>query len=125
MGITIKNGDEIGTKIISYLEEGQYGNTYTRNFDKENPMWTHDRDMNIAFIGVQQAYANAVLESKGYLFLNDVYDMLGFPRTKDGQIVGWSYTKNRTVRFRMLPTMYNKSDVVISFTVDGCILQYI
>lgn len=25
------------------------------------------------------------------MFLNDVYDMLGIPRTKAGQIVGWFY----------------------------------
>jgi hypothetical protein len=32
-----------------------------------------------------------MLEKKGYLFLNDVYEMLGFERTKAGQVVGWIY----------------------------------
>ena len=40
-----------------------------------------------------QARANDLLKAKGYLFLNDVYDMLGIPRTKAGQIVGWTYDR--------------------------------
>ena len=30
----------------------------------------------------------------GYLFLNDVYDLLGIPKSKAGQVVGWIYDKN-------------------------------
>lgn len=38
-----------------------------------------------------QAYCNDRLKTKGYLFLNEVYEMLGVPRSKAGQIVGWIY----------------------------------
>ena len=27
--------------------------------------------------------------------MNDVYDLLGFPRTKAGMIMGWVYDKNK------------------------------
>ena len=33
----------------------------------------------------------AKLKHQGYLFLNEVYDMLGIPRTQAGQVVGWIY----------------------------------
>ena len=43
------------------------------------------------FLRRQQDYANEMLKTKGHLFLNEVYDMLGFQRTKLGQIAGWVY----------------------------------
>lgn len=56
--------------------------------------WTKDPAINKSFLIKQQAYANNVLQTRGYLFLNEVYDMLGIPRTKAGQIVGWVYNKD-------------------------------
>ena len=35
--------------------------------------------------------------------LNEVYDALGFPRTKEGQIIGWLYDEND-------PTLHNYID---------------
>ena len=46
------------------------------------------------FLRRQQDYANEVLKSRGHLFLNEVYDMLGIPRTKAGQVVGWIYNED-------------------------------
>ena len=46
------------------------------------------------FLRRQQDYANEKLKAQGYLFLNEVYDMLGIPRSKAGQIVGWTYKKD-------------------------------
>ena len=43
------------------------------------------------FLKRQQAYANDKLKANGYLFLNEVYDMLGIPKSKAGQVVGWIY----------------------------------
>ena len=41
-----------------------------------------------------QNYANDRLRLKGFLFLNEVYQMIGFEESKAGQIVGWVYDKN-------------------------------
>ena len=64
---------------------------YARFFDDGCAGWTKDPEYNLMFLRDQQRYANDLLKSKGHLFLNEVYDILGIPRTKAGQIVGWIY----------------------------------
>ena len=65
--------------------------SYARFFDETCAVYQKDAEYNLMFLRRHQDYANEVLRSKGHLFLNEVYDMLGIPRSKDGQIVGWIY----------------------------------
>lgn len=68
---------------------------YARFFDDGCAGWEKDSEYNLMFLRAQQQYANDKLRANGCLFLNEVYDMLGIPRTKAGQVVGWVYnTKN-------------------------------
>ena len=53
--------------------------------------WTKDPEDNKIFLIQQQRYANERLKRRGYLSLNEVYELLGFPSTKAGQVVGWLY----------------------------------
>ena len=53
--------------------------------------WTKDPEDNKFFLIQQQRYANERLKRRGYLSLNEVYELLGFPSTKAGQVVGWLY----------------------------------
>lgn len=46
-------------------------------------------DYNFFFCKLQQKEANRMFHRDGYLFLNDVYKLLGFKPTTEGQIVGW------------------------------------
>lgn len=64
---------------------------YARFFDDGCKGWEKNAEYNLMFLRATQNYANDLLRSRGYLFLNDVYDMLGIERTKAGQIVGWVY----------------------------------
>jgi hypothetical protein len=64
---------------------------YARFFDESNQYWEKDAELNLMFIKQQENYANDLLKANGYLFLNDVYKMLGMSRTKAGQVVGWIY----------------------------------
>ena len=66
---------------------------YSRWFDEGSGYWTRDAEYNLAFLKSKQNYANELLKAKGYLFLNEVYDMLGIPKSKIGQVMGWSYDK--------------------------------
>ena len=62
---------------------------YTYVFDETASGWQRDAEDNKFFLLRQQDYANEKLKAKGHLFLNEVLDMVGIPRTRAGQTVGW------------------------------------
>jgi Family of unknown function (DUF6353) len=64
--------------------------TYSRWYNSQTTTeWKGNRHDNLRFIWLQQKFANDKLHRKGYLFLNDVYEMLGLPVCDYGQVVGW------------------------------------
>lgn len=66
---------------------------FSRCFDNGNPYWKKNAEYNKNFLLMREEEANKRLRAKGYLFLNEVYAMLGFPETKAGQTMGWIYDK--------------------------------
>lgn len=105
-----------------------------------NRCWTSDNEQNIMFLKAQERYANDILVSRGRLFLNEVYRMLGLPETKAGQIVGWVYDPDNTdpeekrdnyVSFGMYNDNLSYSDyangfdpaILLDFNVDGNIWE--
>ena len=109
---------------------------YARFFDESCPNWTKDPGINLLFLRQQEAYANAKLKNDGYLFLNDVYAILGIPRSKEGQVVGWVYNWNDSVgdnfvdfgiyadRNKGFVNGFERS-VLLDFNVDGSIIDKI
>jgi archaellum component FlaF (FlaF/FlaG flagellin family) len=104
---------------------------YAVYFDKTTSTeWDEIMDMNYYFISAQESVANKKLDAtifngrKG-IFLNEIYDMLGLPRTAAGQIVGWTtdgpdgYIKikihrvEREVNGEVIPSL------VLDFNVEG------
>ena len=119
------------------LDDGRmYVSDYARFFNEGCAPWTNDPELNKMFLRQQEKYATELLKKRGYLFLNEVYDMLGLPRSKAGQIVGWLYDENNPVGDNYVDfnlyseqnedfiNQYEKS-VLLDFNVDGVILDKI
>lgn len=84
-----ENGNEVVTeKTVKVADPGEH-NMYTRIFDESSCYWSKTPDYNQMFLIGRERYANDKLNAQGYLFLNDVLEMLDLPRTKEGQMVGW------------------------------------
>lgn len=64
---------------------------YARFYDCGNTNWEPDADYNLKFLRSQQNYFNEILKARGFVFLNEVYEALGIPYSKAGQVVGWLY----------------------------------
>lgn len=114
---------------------------YMKIFDScTSSKWTKDPWQNKCIIKAALKAANAFLISRGYVFLNEVYEMLGMKPTIGGQTVGWYYDIEHPERF------HNKIDfgiwetdnetvkrfldgyeavTVLDFNVDGVITPYL
>lgn len=137
-----ENGNEVTTKKVEYVVNPSDISAYARFFEEytkddkgnsvKNDYWNNDNEYNLMFIKKIERYANDRLKIKGFLFLNEVYEMLGLPRTKEGQIVGWVYDENNEegdnyVDFGLYKDNLSYSDfvngfenaILLDFNVDG------
>lgn len=93
--VELTEKDENGLEKVTKTEENVFNpnnepiGPYHRWFDEKNPNYQRDHNANKNFLISIQKYCQIKLNMQGYLFLNDVYDMLGFPRCPQGQAVGW------------------------------------
>lgn len=137
---TIVNEDgttQTVTTTVNVVDPNDHRSDYTRCFDETCMGWTRDAEYNLMFLRQQQAYANDKLQAQGYLYLNDVYKMLGIPASKAGQVVGWVYSEKNPVgdnfvdfgiydlhdkEKRLFVNGHEKS-IWLEFNVDGVILD--
>lgn len=107
---------------------------FARYFNKDCAGWSDNAEKNLFFLKRQQDFANELLEAKGYLFLNEVYSMLGIPQSKAGQAVGWAYDKDVVAKIDFGIYTINREEnqqfvngleknVLLDFNVDGDILD--
>lgn len=135
----VKNEDgseTVVTRTINVVDPNNYSE-FARIYDDGCNGWTKDPEANLKFLKLQQNYANERLRSRGYLFLNDVYEMLGIPQTKAGYIVGWIFNEKDPVGDNFVDFgIYNINDpkaadfvngyernIILDFNVDGNILE--
>lgn len=81
-------------KVIEVANPVEAMSPYTYCFDETATGWVRDAERNKFFLSQQMAYANDLLQIRGYMFVNDVLDMLGMQHTVAGQTVGWIYDKD-------------------------------
>ena len=92
--VTDENGKSKKVKTKVDVSDLPTWSPYAKFFDCGCNGWTDDPEYNKTFLILQQNQATDKLRAQGYLFLNDVYDMLGIPRTREGQLVGWIHRKD-------------------------------
>lgn len=133
-----KGKEKIKKETVSVADPNLYSD-YARFFDDGCLGWSKDAEYNLTFLKQQQNYANDLLKKKGHLFLNEVYDMLGIPRTRAGQVVGWIYDEKHPIgdnfvdfgiydmnreKVRDFVNGYERV-ILLDFNVDGNILDLI
>lgn len=136
---TVIDGDGNETEVDQTVNEGnpEDYSIYARCFDESCRGWEPSSEYNLLFLKTQQNYFNDMLKSKGHLFLNEVYNALGFPPTKIGQQVGWVYSEDNPVgdnyvdlgiydlyneRSRAFVNGHERS-IWLDFNVDGVIWE--
>lgn len=90
-------GEETERKIIESVSEKNDEEKVTPSksmyqcwFDeKSDEFRDNDAGYNYAFVSSVKAYYNEVLQTRGHVFLNEVYDALGLPTKSEGQVLGW------------------------------------
>lgn len=138
-----KGEEKIVKKTIANGEKSEYARffeKYTRDSKGNvipNTFWEDNNEYNLLFLKNQERYANDLLRTKGFLFLNDVYRMLGIPESQAGQIVGWVYDKDgdnsgdNYISFGLFDDQMSYSDfiygndngILLDFNVDGNIWE--
>ena len=133
-----KGKEKIEKKVVNEINIPDHS-VYARVFDDGNTGWTKDPEYNLMFLRRQQDWANDRLKARGHLFLNEVYDMLGIPRSQAGQMVGWIYDEKNPngdnyvdfgiyditdERKRAFINGYERN-ILLDFNVDGPIYNMI
>lgn len=91
-GTSISESDDLENdkgERLPTLPSGYRPSVYARFFDETSTQWERSAELNKLNLCKWQDWANDLLNSRGHLFLNEVYDMLGMERSSAGAIVGW------------------------------------
>ena len=135
-----KDGNETTvTKTVEVVDPNTAHSLQSIVFCEGNTGWTRNAELNKVFLIQQQNWANDKLKMNGVLTLNEVYDMVGAPRTAYGQIAGWVWTADGTigdnfVDFGLFDVNNEKAcdfingrekSIILDFNCIGNILDYI
>ena len=129
--------EEEKTVVVS-----QAADEFARYFEHgKTKAWEPNHDYKLFFLKLQQRIINDQLRANGYVFLNDVYQMLGYDKTKAGQIVGWVYDPKNADRYAndnyidfRIQEITRPGDefedevvetILLDFNVDGPILDHV
>jgi hypothetical protein len=132
--IAVDTDEGVAVKTIRGIDQNavkKNGSIYARFFDEYSKNWSKDPGYNQMFLQSQQNYANDKLKARGHVFLNEVYDMLGIERSKEGAVVGWVRGNGDDyIDFGVFRNDVHKGDlfvngnersILLDFNVDGVI----
>ena len=126
---------ETKEEVLKY--EGDKMSQYARIFDEvSSTQWTPSADHNRAFLLMEQNYFNERIKTRGYIFLNEVYERLGFRPTKAGSVVGWVYSNVdwEGIDFGIFSAHTEKAEdflagrepsIILDFNVQGDVLSLV
>lgn len=84
-----KTGKEKKVKKEIKTVDGNHHSPYARFYDIGCRQWEDNAQLNYAFLRGTEEYFDLVYQTRGYLFLNEVYEYLKIPVTKASRAVGW------------------------------------
>ena len=126
------------TETVEVIDPNAAHSIYSVVFCEGNTGWTRNPELNKVFLIQQQNQANDRLRMNQILTLNEVYDMVGAPRTAYGQRAGWVWTEdgsigNNYVDFGIFDVYNEKAcdflngrekSVILDFNCIGDVLPY-
>lgn len=138
VGTDEEGNDIVEKKTVEVVDPNTIHNIYSIVWDDGNLGWTRNAELNKVFLIQQQEAANYRLKKQGILTLNEVYEMLGAPRTAYGQIAGWVYTDDGTAGDNFVDfgifDIYNENardfinlrekTIILDFNCIGNVLEY-
>jgi len=82
---------EDGPKTIAVRDwDASKEDMYNRVFEQgASKNWQPDLGINKMFVHQMERYANELLHRRGYLYLSEVYQSLGFPESDFSRLCGW------------------------------------
>jgi len=122
--------DEMGKEMCAIrINVDAEPSLYAKLFDQFSPYWAEEAEYNYAWLRHQQDWFNSLLDMRGYVFLNEVYETLGMVRTEAGDVVGWflgngdSYIDFGIFNAKRSASFVNgrEAAVLLDFNVDGSI----
>lgn len=140
-----KNG-VVKTKVVKQqvLEDDMEGYSgYARIFDKQHCKNFDSYEntgmatswYNREFLINQENFFNMLLKYRPShtVFLNEVYEALGYEPTKEGQVVGWHYDPDHPIgdnKIIFVPIefyneKYEAKSVILDFNVDGNVWEFL
>ena len=88
-GAIMVNSEEDMEKLANPILPDFQHSPFSRVFESTNTYWQKSAEYNMMFLLQKEQEFNWELHRKGVVFLNEVYDALGFPVTSAGALVGW------------------------------------
>lgn len=136
------------TRDVAYDLPNGYSD-YARMYDDGCNGWSKNPEDSLLFLKREQSAFNNLLRKRtefdsmgnvkkpGTVFLNEVYEALGIPKSKAGQLVGWTYNPDdRTIDNYIDFGIYDiskpkngdfingyESAIILDFNVDGVIID--